>query len=140
MSQLTAVDVRRSGGMVQLGADRSSAERFWAMVLQFAAADRAEAVLFRPALGDSCLACVVEGETYPMVPPEDAFRRLYFRVGRDLLAGSRLRGLLWWWRARWLGREPQGEITLKSEGRSIRWSGTYRVEGACESLVIQRLH
>jgi hypothetical protein len=110
---------------IVLTADLGSARNFWDGVLAFATDDCATSVQFVPHRGEDCLFCTVEGINHPMVPPPEHLREWLLRAGRNLLAGSKWRGRLWWWKAHLRGGESSDVITVVTAGVRVQWLGVF---------------
>ena len=116
--------------------DLPSALRFWSVVLAVAVCHRSKdglpaSVEFRPSAGENSLSLLVDGTNYYLAPPPAEVRGWLFRVGRNLAAGSSIRGAWWWLKARLIRRESVGHITLDLQGGSLprsyaKWTVVYR--------------
>jgi hypothetical protein len=107
---------------------------FWTLVLLLASRDRATSAQVLPRLGEGCLSVTVDGVNYEIVPPPKELRGQMYRAARDLSAGSRWRGILWWWKAHVFRRQSSSLVTLEFLGNRIEWTATFGPHG----LVFQR--
>ncbi len=122
----------------ELGLDRISARRFWATVLQFADADSAESVHFRPHCGDDCLWCMLDGAEHQMVPPPAEFRKGLLGMGRELLAGNKWREQIWCVSAILTRRSLRGRLVVERNGKSIAWIGECSPPGTNAAIILSR--
>jgi hypothetical protein len=115
--------------------DLDSARMFWAVVLMIGVRDRAGSVQFRPRVGEDGLSVTVGGIDYPMIPPSKDVRDWLLRVGCDIVAGSRWRGVLWRCKSRLLRRQSRGAVAVAYWGHCTQWNGVFGPEG----LVLKRI-
>jgi len=113
---------------------QDSARISWTLILFLAWRDRATSARFLPRLGEDCLFFTVDGVNYGLVPPPKETRSSMLRVARDLSAGSRWRGILWWWKAHLFRCESSSLVTLEFWRNRIKWNTTFGPQG----LVFQR--
>lgn len=113
---------------IELDGTRESARAFWTATLQFANADGATRVLYRPANGDDCLACEVDGVLHPMVPPPSQMQTWLFHEAKRLAIKT--------WRERanaWLGpllgQCHIGHIDLETDSGVKSWKTSVSTEG-----------
>ena len=122
-------------GEIELSENWASYRAFWAAVLQFAAADGADAVAYCPELGEDCLSTRVDGKPCIMNPPPEEYRRDLLAAARWLAAGGAMQAYVRRWRQWIFPATGLGTIDLETPGGKIEW----RVSGDLKGLILWRM-
>lgn len=118
-------------GHLLLSEDWSSLRTFWAATLQFAIADRVDAVWFCPDLDDGCLFTQIGNKHFELVPPPAEYRAILYDAIRKMAAGPALSKSAGTNRQSNSDTVEVGIVSSETPNGSIQWQVTESARGLC---------